>query len=145
MKKQIIICEKGIIKQVEQETEYQSLPCKCNVSSSNCCHTSSISSPSNNITIKQSGENWISLSDNDDLSLKDIWENLYRCRDLELNSLWSRSAFLWTLIALAFTAYGCFIVNDSPLIRPSSPNGKIIGLILSYIIYILGVYGSHRV
>lgn len=48
-----------------------------------------------------------------DLSEKEkmILENLYRCRDLELNNLWQKSAFLGALLALCFTGYGILILS----------------------------------
>ena len=43
-----------------------------------------------------------------DLSEKEktILENLYRCRDLELNNLWQKSIFLAPFLILCFTGYG---------------------------------------
>lgn len=43
-----------------------------------------------------------------DLSEKEkmILENLYRCRDLELNNLWQKSIFLGPILVLCFTGYG---------------------------------------
>ena len=43
-----------------------------------------------------------------DLSEKEkmILENLYRCRDLELNNLWQKSIFLGPFLILCFTGYG---------------------------------------
>ena len=43
-----------------------------------------------------------------DLSDKEkmILENLYRCRDLELNNLWQKSIFLGPFLILCFTGYG---------------------------------------
>ena len=35
-----------------------------------------------------------------------ILENLYRCRDLELNNLWQKSIFLAPFLILCFTGYG---------------------------------------
>lgn len=37
---------------------------------------------------------------------KMILENLYRCRDLELNNLWQKSIFLAPFLILCFTGYG---------------------------------------
>ena len=37
---------------------------------------------------------------------KMILENLYRCRDLELNNLWQKSIFLGPILVLCFTGYG---------------------------------------
>ena len=46
-----------------------------------------------------------------DLSEKEkmILENLYRCRDLELNNLWQKSIFLGPFLILCFTGYGILL------------------------------------
>lgn len=46
-----------------------------------------------------------------DLSEKEktILENLYRCRDLELNNLWQKSIFLAPFLILCFTGYGILL------------------------------------
>lgn len=48
-----------------------------------------------------------------DLSEKEktILENLYRCRDLELNNLWQKSIFLAPFLILCFTGYG-FLLHE---------------------------------
>ncbi|MFC2427190.1 MAG: hypothetical protein ACFNQE_06120, partial [Capnocytophaga leadbetteri] len=53
---------------------------------------------------------------------KIILENLYRCRDLELNNLWQKSVFLGTLLVLCFTGYG-FLISS---IIKKDPKGEII-------------------
>lgn len=40
---------------------------------------------------------------------KTILENLYRCRDLELNNLWQKSIFLGPFLILCFTGYGILL------------------------------------
>ena len=40
---------------------------------------------------------------------KMILDNLYRCRDIEINSLWQKSMFLGTLLVLCFTGYGILL------------------------------------
>ncbi|MGP1479447.1 MAG: RipA family octameric membrane protein [Capnocytophaga sp.] len=40
---------------------------------------------------------------------KTILENLYRCRDLELNNLWQKSIFLAPFLILCFTGYGILL------------------------------------
>jgi hypothetical protein len=42
---------------------------------------------------------------------KIILENLYRCRDLELNNLWQKSIFLAPFLILCFTGYG-FLLHE---------------------------------
>jgi hypothetical protein len=42
---------------------------------------------------------------------KVILENLYRCRDIEINNLWQKSMFLGTLLALCFTGYGVLLFS----------------------------------
>ena len=37
---------------------------------------------------------------------KMILDNLYRCRDLEINNLWQKSTFLAPFLILCFTGYG---------------------------------------
>ena len=56
-----------------------------------------------------------------DLSDKEkmILENLYRCRDLELNNLWQKSIFLGPFLILCFTGYG-FLLYDFFKERPFS-------------------------
>lgn len=53
---------------------------------------------------------------------KIILENLYRCRDLELNNLWQKSVFLGTLLVLCFTGYG-FLISS---IIKKDPKGEFI-------------------
>lgn len=40
-----------------------------------------------------------------------ILENLYRCRDLELNNLWQKSIFLAPFLILCFTGYGVLLFS----------------------------------
>ena len=42
---------------------------------------------------------------------KMILDNLYRCRDIEINNLWQKSTFLGTLLALCFTGYGVLLFS----------------------------------
>ncbi len=45
------------------------------------------------------------------LSRKDLYQQLWRGRDLELTSLWQRSIFLLSFLVIAFTAYcGLWVV-----------------------------------
>lgn len=41
-----------------------------------------------------------------EVTLKDYYDHLWRCRDFELTNLWQRSIFLTAFIVLAFTGYG---------------------------------------
>lgn len=43
--------------------------------------------------------------------MKMILDNLYRCRDIEINNLWQKSMFLGTLLALCFTGYGVLLFS----------------------------------
>lgn len=45
---------------------------------------------------------------NDNLALRDLYENYWHCRDFEIRNLWQRSIFLGTFIVLCFTGYGAF-------------------------------------
>ena len=40
---------------------------------------------------------------------KTILENLYRCRDLEINNLWQKGVFLAPFLILCFTGYGILL------------------------------------
>ena len=40
------------------------------------------------------------------ISIKEIHETLWRCRDFELSHLWQRSIFLSAFLILCFTVYG---------------------------------------
>ncbi|WP_300232445.1 hypothetical protein [uncultured Alistipes sp.] len=40
------------------------------------------------------------------ISIKEIHETLWRCRDFELSHLWQRSIFLSAFLILCFTGYG---------------------------------------
>lgn len=42
---------------------------------------------------------------------KMILDNLYRCRDIEINNLWQKSMFLGTLLVLCFTGYGILLFS----------------------------------
>ena len=53
---------------------------------------------------------------------KMILDNLYRCRDLEINNLWQKSIFLGPILTLCFTGYG-FLLNE--LIKLDTQTDKI--------------------
>lgn len=43
------------------------------------------------------------------ITLKDAYEELWRCRDFELEHLWQRSIFLATLLVVVYAGYGSLI------------------------------------
>lgn len=45
------------------------------------------------------------------ISIKEIHETLWRCRDFELSHLWQRSIFLSAFLILCFTGYGGVLVS----------------------------------
>lgn len=49
------------------------------------------------------------------VTIRDVWENLWHCRDFELEHFWHRSAFLSGMLLAGFTAYGCLVGNSSSL------------------------------
>ncbi len=44
----------------------------------------------------------------DNLILRDLYEQYWRCRDFEIKNLWQRSIFLGAFLILCFTGYGAF-------------------------------------
>lgn len=49
------------------------------------------------------------------VTIRDVWENLWHCRDFELEHFWHRSAFLSGMLLAGFTAYGCLVGSSSSL------------------------------
>lgn len=49
------------------------------------------------------------------VTIRDVWENLWHCRNFELEHFWHRSAFLSGMLLAGFTAYGCLVGNSSSL------------------------------
>lgn len=49
------------------------------------------------------------------ITIRDVWGNLWHCRDFELEHFWHRSAFLSGMLLAGFTAYGCLVGNSSSL------------------------------
>ncbi|MBR4125248.1 MAG: hypothetical protein IKR13_03515 [Victivallales bacterium] len=72
------------------------------------------------------------------LSLKDLWEHLYRCRDFELNNLWQRSLFLWTLLGVVLTGYGYFLQKYDFAFMNLRSTQQLIAAVLSFLIMLLG-------
>lgn len=87
-----------------------------------------------------------SIPPSDRLSLKEIRETLYHCRDMELNLLWQRSIFLGTFLTLCFTGYGVLAVQAADYkyvlyIYEYMCGVALVGIILS-VIWIYMVKGS---
>ena len=53
----------------------------------------------------------IKIVDDNELSLKEIRETFYHCRDFEITNLWQRSVFLFGFILACFTGYGAILVS----------------------------------
>ena len=53
----------------------------------------------------------IEITDNNELSLKEIRETFYHCRDFEITNLWQRSVFLFGFILACFTGYGAILIS----------------------------------
>lgn len=49
--------------------------------------------------------------ENEKISIKEIHETLWRCRDFELSHLWQRSIFLTAFLILCYTGYGSIIIG----------------------------------
>lgn len=64
------------------------------------------------------GENVVKVRNTRTISIVDVWENLWHCRDFELEHFWHRSAFLSGMLILCFTGYGCLIGGEK--FTPSS-------------------------
>lgn len=48
---------------------------------------------------------------NDKISIKEIHETFWRCRDFELSHLWQRSIFLTAFLILCYTGYGSIVIT----------------------------------
>ena len=76
----------------------------------------------------------------DKINVKDVWNNLWHCRDFELEHFWHRSAFLSGMLLLCFTGYGCLVGDESFTL--CSVRGFVLGemlCLLSAIISILWI------
>lgn len=88
---------------------------------------------------KEHCQHYVEISESDEPSKESIWANLYRCRDLELTSLWQKSIFLFSFIMLCFTGYGALLLKttekDANLVflYEYMLGISILGIILSYI------------
>ena len=82
---------------------------------------------------------YVEISESDEPSKESIWANLYRCRDLELTSLWQKSVFLFSFIMLCFTGYGALLLKTTEkdanlfFLYEYMLGISILGIILSYI------------
>lgn len=86
---------------------------------------------------------------NEKVSMKEIRETYYKCRDLEITYLWQRSIFLTAFLVLCFTGYGtvvntfadsCLTINVI-LLHEIAMGISIIGITFS-LIWIMMVKGS---
>ena len=93
----------------------------------------------------------IEIVDNNELTLKDIRETFYHCRDFEITNLWQRSIFLYGFILACFTGYGAILISllttgDQKIAYPYFANFiecviSLIGIVFS-IIWIMMAKGS---
>ncbi len=93
----------------------------------------------------------IEITDNNELSLKEIRETFYHCRDFEITNLWQRSVFLFGFILACFTGYGAILISllttgEQTVEYPTLANFieciiALIGLIFS-VIWIMMAKGS---
>ena len=68
------------------------------------------------------------------LSLKELRDNFYKCRNFEISNLWQRSIFLTAFLVLCFTGYGTIV----KLLFKKDMNTAII---LHFIAFFLSVVG----
>lgn len=67
----------------------------------------------------------IILTENSKLTVKDLYNTYWRCRDFEITHLWQRSVFLTAFLVLCFSAYGILgnsiidILKDVTFIKKS--------------------------
>ena len=63
------------------------------------------------VTIMTDVTQKIEIVDNNELTLKEIRETFYHCRDFEITNLWQRSVFLFGFILACFTGYGAILIS----------------------------------
>lgn len=89
-------------------------------------------------------------NDNDKFTTKDLYKELFHCRDFELQHLWQRSIFLAGFMVALFTLYGNFVGDN--FIKNESNQITIhyfaffigcVGIILSQL-FIMMIKGSKR-
>lgn len=83
------------------------------------------------------------------LTKRDFYEQYWKCRDFEITTLWQRSIFLGTFLALCFTAYGAyfgkaFILENTNLFLYcyNDPLGKIFEHVIADVLALIGVVSS---
>ncbi len=89
-----------------------------------------------------------SCSKTDMITVKDAYEELWRCRDFELSHFWQRSAFLGTFLIAVFAGYGSMIVgcldhglSNRPAVNSFCFGLTVVGVVLS-LLWIMMAKGS---
>ena len=80
------------------------------------------------------------MKEEDKISIKDIHQTFWRCRDFELSNLWQRSIFLTAFLVLCFTAYGSVLSKIVDSLEKIE--AYLILNIIGYVLSILGVIFS---
>lgn len=65
----------------------------------------------NQTTIETSTTTTTKPTNDETLSLKELRETFYHCRDFEITNLWQRSVFLFGFILACFTGYGTILIS----------------------------------
>jgi len=73
----------------------------------------------------------------DKISIRDIHQTLWRCRDFELTNLWQRSVFLTAFLVLCFTAYFALLSKIA-----EKWEEKDILILLNIVGYMLSIIGA---
>lgn len=73
------------------------------------------------------------------ITIKEIHETYWRCRDFELSHLWQRSIFLSAFLILCFTGYGALI---SKMIDMGNVNKLAYVNLLAFLVSIIGIIFS---
>lgn len=60
------------------------------------------------------------VTENSYLTIKDLYNSYWRCRDFELDHLWQRSVFLTAFLVLCFSAYGILEMNMITSLKEST-------------------------
>lgn len=71
------------------------------------------------------------------LSNRDIYTNMWRCRDFELAHLWQRSAFLGVFIIAVFAGYGAALLNEG---MPLGSFRNVLCFVLAILGFILSLF-----
>ena len=67
------------------------------------------------------------------ITLKDAYEELWRCRDFELKHLWQRSIFLGAFLLAAFAGYGHLILQCCAMGHEFSVRDNVMGFGVAFI------------